>query len=312
MVSWEQLAVQYAMHVLFETAPTPRRVYCYSAQIEHLQRLTVEKTQFVVGRVRLTSEITHDTAVLDFGVWQRGAQHLYGGARVVHEADDDHALLQEARAVLTHADFPAMIRLLRARFGAATWSLRALRRDAQRQLLPLILDTVLPETEAAYRQLYEPYLPLLRTLMSVRLPAPKALQGAAEYLLNLDIHRAFAEDMLDLTHLHTLLAEAGKAHCTLDAMTLQPAISQGLARLITRLVADPDDLPVLQVLAETMRLVRTLPFGVDLWKVQNMFYTLCHTAYATFRHRAEQGDPQARTWVHHCRALADLLSVRVD
>jgi hypothetical protein len=63
---------------------------------------------------------------------------------------------------------------------------------------------------------------------------------------------------------------------------------------------------------EAMRLVRTLPFSVDLWKMQNVFYALCHTAYPTFRHSAAQGDAQARLWVHHFRALGDVLSVRVD
>ena len=53
MVSWEQIAVQYAMRVLFETAPTPLRVYCYTVQLEHIQRLAANKTQFVVGRAQI-------------------------------------------------------------------------------------------------------------------------------------------------------------------------------------------------------------------------------------------------------------------
>jgi len=46
--------------------------------------------------------------------------------------------------------------------------------------------------------------------------------------------------------------------------------------------------------------------------VQNVFYKLCHTAYPAFRLRADQGDAQARLWVHHCRALGELLSVCVE
>ena len=175
--------------------------------------------------------------------------------------DGEPSLLQEAQAALTRADFPAIIRLLHERFGASTWSLRALRRDAQRHIVPLILDAILAETEIVYRQLYEPRIPLLRTLTHLHMPAPKALQTAAEYLLNLDVRRAFEEDDLDLTRLSTLLEDAGKAHLTLDAMTLQPAISQGLVRLMARLVAHPSDLALLHTLADTMRLVRTLPFA---------------------------------------------------
>jgi len=319
MVSWEQLAVQYAMLVLFETSPTPLRVYCYTVQLEHIQRLAASKTQFVIGRARLTSEITHDTAVLSFGVWHRGEHHLYGGAHMVREdarsvpeAEGYESLLQEARAALTCADFPAMIRLLHEHFGTSTWSLRALRRDAQRQIVPLILDTALAETETVYRQIYEPRIPLLRTLTRLHMPAPAALQTAAEYLLNLEVRRAFEAEAFDLRRLSTLLEDSRKAHLTLDGTTLQPAISQGLVRLAARLAANPSDLVLLQTLVETMRLVGTLPFRVDLWQVQNLFYTLGHITYTTFRRSAEQGDAQARTWVHHFRALGELLLVRVD
>ena len=99
---------------------------------------------------------------------------------------------------------------------------------------------------------------------------------------------------------------------TLAAATLQPPISQALVCLVTRLAAAPSDLALLQTLTDTMRLVSTLPFSVELWKVQNVFYTLCHTAYPAFQQRTAQGDPQARLWVHHFRALGDLLAVCVE
>lgn len=312
MVGWEEVAVQYAMRALCETAPMPTRVYCYTAQLEDLQRCTASATQFLAGRARLTSEITRETAVLDFGVWHRGDHHLYGGARLAQDAAGDQSLLQDARVALTRADFSAIIRLLHDRFGTFTWSLRALRRDAQRQILPRLLDTILAATETVYRQIYEPRIPLLRTLARLHMSVPKALQTAAEYLLNLDIQRAFEADDLDLVRLHILLEESRKAPVTLDAMTLQPPIRQGLIRLAMRLAANPGDGALLQAGADIMRLVRTLPFEVDLWKVQNVFYGLCHTAYPTFRHSADQGDAPARLWVHHFRALGDLLSVRVE
>jgi hypothetical protein len=192
------------------------------------------------------------------------------------------------------------------------WFLRALRRDAQRQIVPFILETTLTTAETLYRQLYEPCLPLLRTLTHLQMPVPKALQTAAEYVVSLDVQRTFEEEELDLLRCSTLLEDSRAAHLTLDAATLQPPISQALVRLVTRLEAAPGDLTLLQTLAGTMQLVSTLPFSVELWKVQNVFYTLCHTAYPAFRHRATRGESQARLWVHHFRALGNLLAVCVE
>jgi alpha-amylase/alpha-mannosidase (GH57 family) len=312
MVGWEQVAVQYAMRVLFETSPTPLRVYCYTVQLESVQRLTSSEAQCIIGRARFTSEMTHDTAVLHFGVLHRGEHHLYGGARIVYEADGDQALLQAVRTAFMRADYAAVIRLLHDHFGPSTWSLRALRRDAQRQIVPFILETTLATAETLYRQLYEPRIPLLPTLARLHMPVPKALQTAAEYVVSLDVQRAFEEEELDLMRCSTLLEDSRTAHLTLDAATLQPPISQALRRLVTRLAAAPSDLALLQTLTDTMRLVSTLPFSVELWKVQNVFYMLCHTAYPAFRQSAAQGDPQARLWIHHFRALGDLLAVRVE
>jgi hypothetical protein len=178
--------------------------------------------------------------------------------------------------------------------------------------MSLLLDTTLAATETVYRQIYEPRMPLLRALTRLHMPMPRALQTAAEYLLNLDIQRAFEAEELDLGRLSALLEDSRTAHLTLDAMALQPPIRQGLTRLATRLAATPSNLALLQTLADAVALVRTLPFDVDLWKVQNVFYLLCHTVYPTFRHSADQGDAPARLWVHHFRALGDLLSVWVE
>src|SRR5262249_25368376 len=122
-------------------SPTPTRVYCYSVHLEDLQRLAGSDTKFVAGRARFAFALTRETAVLDFGVWHRGDHHLYGGARLVQDREDDQSLLEEVRVALTRTDFAAIIRLLYDHYGASTWSLRTLRRDAQRQILPLILDT---------------------------------------------------------------------------------------------------------------------------------------------------------------------------
>lgn len=280
--------------------------------LESVQRLTSSEAQCIIGHARCTSEITQETAVLRFGVLHRGEHHLYGGAHVVHDADGDQSLLQPVRTALMRADGATVIRLLHDHFGPSAWPFRALRRDAQRQIVPLIMGTTLAAAETLYRQLYEPRIPLLHTLTRLHMPVPKALRTAAEYVVSLDVQRAFAEEDLDLMRCRTLLEDSRAAHLPLDAATLQPPISQALLRLVTRLASAPSDLTLLQTLTEIMQLVSTLPFSVELWKVQNVFYTLCQTAYPAFRQKAAQDDPQARLWVHHCHALGDLLAVCVE
>jgi hypothetical protein len=78
-----------------------------------------------------------------------------------------------------------------------------------------------------------------------------------------------------------------------------------------RLIANPDDLPVLQRLEGGLILTSSLPFQVNLWKLQNICYELLETTYPEFKAKAERGEEKAREWVDAFTALSRKLWVRV-
>ncbi len=65
-------------------------------------------------------------------------------------------------------------------------------------------------------------------------------------------------------------------------------------------------------LNEAARLVRTLPFEVNLWNTQNICYEILHTCCPRFKERAEAGDKNAQEWMSHYLILAEDLSIRVS
>ena len=58
-----------------------------------------------------------------------------------------------------------------------------------------------------------------------------------------------------------------------------------------------------------MELARGLPFNVDLWQVQNVYWTMLHTVFPEVRQRALQGSDTARQWVEPFVGLGDKLGV---
>jgi hypothetical protein len=54
--------------------------------------------------------------------------------------------------------------------------------------------------------------------------------------------------------------------------------------------------------------VRTLPFEVDLWKLQNTFYQLLQNIYPEM---ANGEDEQSRRWARDFAALGEALGVNV-
>jgi hypothetical protein len=55
-----------------------------------------------------------------------------------------------------------------------------------------------------------------------------------------------------------------------------------------------------------------VPFEVNLWSPQNLYYQLTQTVYPEVRDRAERGEETAQAWVQHFRALGESLRVRVE
>jgi hypothetical protein len=55
-----------------------------------------------------------------------------------------------------------------------------------------------------------------------------------------------------------------------------------------------------------------MPFEVDLWNTQNLYYEMLHGAYPHFRSLAQQGDAAAQEWVGQFVALGECLSVKVE
>ena len=95
----------------------------------------------------------------------------------------------------SRADIPGCHPAFDRGFGTDTYSLKSLFRDEQRNTLSRILISTLEEAEAVYRQLYEHHAPLMRFLIDLKTPLPKAFQTTAEYALNSHLRRAFPTDL---------------------------------------------------------------------------------------------------------------------
>ena len=80
---------------------------------------------------------------------------------------------------------------------------------------------------------------------------------------------------------------------------------------MAKLETAPDDLSLLNKLGVAAKMVKSLPFGVDLWRVQDIYYRMLPTVYPQFQKRAEAGDELAREWLSRFSALGGQLSVRV-
>jgi alpha-amylase/alpha-mannosidase (GH57 family) len=311
MVDWEKVGAHYAVSSLFEEYTEKTKIYCYTVERKHYQSFETGKARLLVGGVKITSDITSESALLSFGVLHFGDHNVNGGVRKFQGEEAYQSTVQELSEAFKRADFPEVIRLFDKQFGESTYSLRSLFRDEQRKILSLLLESTLAEAEAIYRQLYDRSAPMMRFLTDLRIPSPKAFYAAAEFVLNSNLRRAFESEKLDLERIGSLLEEVRSEGVTLDSETLEYTLRRRIERMAESLFDNPADLSLLEGLGAVLDLTGSLPFMVNLWKPQNTYYKLLRTVYPDFKSRAEQGDESASVWTSHFISLGEKLSIRI-
>jgi hypothetical protein len=97
-----------------------------------------------------------------------------------------------------------------------------------------------------------------------------------------------------------LIKKTRRLAIQLDEQFLEYLLKKRLEQMAEALWKNSFDLLLLQRLEESIGLLRELPFLVDLWKVQNFFYTILKSdGYRTQLKQVENGNAHARQWMKH-------------
>jgi hypothetical protein len=139
-------------------------------------------------------------------------------------------------------------------------------------------------------------------------PLPKVLNLTAEFAINRELRRALEESDLDLERIRALLDVAAREKVPLDHAGLSFALSHTLQGMMERFWSQADDLVLLEMLASVVEFLRSLPFEVSLWKVQNLYWEMLREVRPVFQSR---DDAQSREWLPLFDNLGEKLRIRV-
>ncbi len=298
----EKVAAHYAIASLFENGEPKHNVYCYRVQPAEETRAQIGRNRLVLGRVNVCSDITRDCGDHEFAVVHLGDQNVTAGVRAPSAGDEFAIVAEKLRAAFDRADMGEALRIMAGSFGGAHYSIQSLFRDEQRRIVNAILDQTLGEAEGSLRQLYEHHAALLRFLTSLKIPLPKVLRTTAEFVINANLRREFERERLDLDAIRGLLEAARAVPVKLDHAGLGFVIEQRLVAMAEGLVENPGDAAVLEEFERVMALVGELPFEVNLWRVQNLYW----------RARNQLGEKPEKhaPWLDRFDALGERLLVK--
>jgi hypothetical protein len=308
-VTLQKVGAHYAISSLFEKYEQSTQVYCYEVSREEFQLLQEGKAKLALGRVGITSTITEESDVISFGVLHLGDQNVYGGIRRFGGEQAYHSMIGETAEEFRRGDIPELIRAVDRNFGSGTFTLRYLFRDEQRRIVSSILGNATADASALYRSFYSQYGTLIRFVADLGIPLSPEFQMAVDFTLHEELIAALSCDQADHQKIRLLFEQFKHAGIQVHRVALEFAFRQTLERAAQRFRLDPGNLEQLQALERTVDICALLPFEINLWAVQNIYFEVTKAAAARFADRAKAGDSQAQLWLATAASVGERLYV---
>jgi alpha-amylase/alpha-mannosidase (GH57 family) len=271
-VDLRKVAAHYAIASVLEPSTELQRVYCYGVQRVDRTVRQREQTKLTIGRIRIWSTLTTECAPLAFVVLQLGDHQIRVGIGDPLEDAEHQAVISALSEALVDENAAEIVQRLDLVFGSTADSLRSLFKDEQRAFLEWILAPLVAEAEAAHIRLYARNADLMRFLTEQQIPLPKTFRVSAEFALNHHLRKEFLGEGPSLQRVAPLIEEARAVNVSLDLSTLEYALRNRLEQMADGLSGYPADPLLCHRFRAAVELARSLPFPIDLWQVQNIFY----------------------------------------
>ncbi len=277
-VGLEQVAAHYAISSVFTSYADQSELFCYSIRRLAYEVVTSGRGRLVFGRAHICSNITEEQERVLFAVLHFGDQNITAavcGDSPKQDAEYDDFVLA-ARSAVIRADFPEVIRTFDRYFAGPTYSIQSLFKDEQQRIVQLILSATLSEVESTLTLIYENQASLLHFLSQAHLPRPAALTMVVTFAINAGLRRALESEPIDAIQVRAFRGLASADQITLDKPLLSYIADQKMKSAMVDLQQEIDSASGrTRALENALLVARTLselPFELNLWQAQNIWY----------------------------------------
>jgi hypothetical protein len=148
----------------------------------------------------------------------------------------------------------------------------------------------------------------MRFLKEMGQPVPDVLRFTAEFVLNSDLKHTFEIDPVDFVRIAMLLEMVKREDVQVDEAGARYAAGNALTRILKRLQQNPEDSETLERANVLTSLYPMMPFSVDCWHAQNIYYSILDKVFPKI---ARRDDPASRQWQERFLALGEKLKISV-
>ena len=281
--------------------------FCYDISSVNYHHHQAGGSRLGMGRAKVTSKITRDSRDITFAAIHMGDQVLHAGVREATNGEFTE-LMAKVTEEFFAGRFPDVLDALDDYFGEMRYSLKSLFKDEQKRIIDMILANTLQDAEASYHSIYEKHGALMRFLKEMDQPIPEVLRITTAFVLNSDLVRTFSADPVDAVRISMLLELVKREGVNIDEASVGFAAGNSLTRLMRQLSKAPANLELLHRADVLVALLQMLPFPVNYWESQNIYYQMLQNELPS---RLNNEDEISVAWVKRFVALGEKLRVSV-
>jgi len=304
------VGAHFAISSLFQAYPESFKAYCYCVDIKDRRLHEIGKQKLIVGSAAIRSVITQESCVVDFAVLHFGDYNIHCGVRFNKDERTYSEMANDLVEIFFANNIADSIQKMTHYFGEHIYDLWDLFKNEQGKVLEDIFENTLDVIETNFRSIYDHYYPLMQVRPDFRIPLPKALAMTVEFVLNRDLASELEKKEMNFKKIEHLIRELKRWGFIRDKEGINLVATEKLDYLMDRLTRYSRDIGILHTLCEFLRVCRILPLDLNVWKAQNIYFSMTQRLYPRMKKQAKDGDMDARLWVMEFERLSGFLKVQ--
>jgi hypothetical protein len=139
---------------------------------------------------------------------------------------------------------------------------------------------------------------------------PNPLLSAAEYTLNTDLKKTFNHEA-DVEKLRRLIEVIKRWSINVDTTTIGYIASSWVHSVMEKINDQPEHIRLFELVKDTLDALTPLCLQLNLWKAQNIYFSIRKNYFAEMKKKAETGDSFSADWVEVFSKLGYYLHVKI-
>ncbi|HKK75536.1 MAG TPA: DUF3536 domain-containing protein [Saprospiraceae bacterium] len=274
-----RMGMHYAASSLFEAYPEDLELFNYRAVSEEFTRLEAGSQKLTLGRTTVHSKTTHSKKHFSFAVLYLGQQNIIGNISIGMEKSTFDEVARKLKNAFEGTNLGNVIGYMQDYFGPDKFSIWHLFRDEKRKILNEITSKSLLHMERTLRDYYNDNYQLMMGIIRSNIPLPSEFINAAQVILNKALRNFFKNGDLNIRDLSVIAKDIDKWQVQItdrDGLSLEAG--ECIYRQLQFILAEGfDSTERTEQLNTIMEIIRGMGIEIDLWKSQNLFYSMLKT-----------------------------------